>query len=67
MDRSAAPKVMLSHPMLAPFEPALAAEGWAVIRAWELQDGAGAQVRAMAHAGDIPLSKAFLQSLPNRG
>ncbi|CAN7407959.1 2-hydroxyacid dehydrogenase [Phenylobacterium sp. LjRoot225] len=64
---AAPPKVLLYHPMLARFEPALAAEGWGVAKAWDLDDGDRAAVRAMAHAGDIPLPREFLQSLPNLG
>jgi len=64
---AAAPKVLLYHPMLARFETPLAAEGWAVAKAWELSDSDRAEVRAMAHAGDIPLPKDFLEGLPNLG
>jgi lactate dehydrogenase-like 2-hydroxyacid dehydrogenase len=67
MDPSSAPTVLLYHPMLSRFEPVLAAEGWGVVRAWELGDTDRAKVRAMAHAGDILLTKDFLESLPNLG
>lgn len=67
MDQPTAPTVLLSHPMLTIMEPALEAEGWRVARAWELTDLQRAEVRAMTHAGDIPLTHAFLEALPNLG
>jgi lactate dehydrogenase-like 2-hydroxyacid dehydrogenase len=67
MTPSVRPTVLLYHPMLDLFEPMLAAEGWGVAKAWELGDGERAEVRAMAHAGDIPLSADFLESLPKLG
>jgi lactate dehydrogenase-like 2-hydroxyacid dehydrogenase len=67
MVQSVVPKVLLYHPMLALCEPALQAEGWRVAKAWELGDAERAEVRAIAHAGDIPLPADFLESLPNLG
>ena len=67
MDQSATPTVLLSDPMLAGFEPAIQAGGWRVAKAWALTDADRGEVRAMAHAGDIHLSHAFLESLPNLG
>jgi lactate dehydrogenase-like 2-hydroxyacid dehydrogenase len=61
------PVVMLSHPMLHRMEPLLEAEGWRVARAWELADADRAEVRAIAHAGDIVLPRELLESLPGLG
>jgi lactate dehydrogenase-like 2-hydroxyacid dehydrogenase len=61
------PVVMLSHPMLHRMEPLLEAEGWRVARAWELADAERAEVRAIAHAGDIMLPSELLAALPRLG
>jgi lactate dehydrogenase-like 2-hydroxyacid dehydrogenase len=67
MDQLTASTVLLSDPMLSLFEPALQAEGWRVVKAWASTDAERAEARAMAHAGDIHLSHAFLEGLPNLG
>ena len=59
--------VMLSHPMLFRMEPMLAEEGWPVLKRWELTEEQRPQVRAIVHAGEIPLDAPFLESLPNLG
>ncbi|MFN3584612.1 2-hydroxyacid dehydrogenase [Phenylobacterium sp.] len=59
--------VMLSHPMLAPVEGPLAAAGFRTARRWELADGERPAVRAIVHAGEIPLTPDFLERLPNLG
>jgi lactate dehydrogenase-like 2-hydroxyacid dehydrogenase len=61
------PVVMLSHPMLHRMEPLLEAEGWRVARAWELADAERAEVRAIAHAGDIVLPRELIAALPGLG
>jgi len=61
------PRVMLSHPMLSPIEPALQAEGWRVARAWELAEADRLDVRAILHAGEVPLTPALLETLPELG
>jgi lactate dehydrogenase-like 2-hydroxyacid dehydrogenase len=62
-----APTVLLSHPMLSALAPMAEAQGWRVARGWELDEAARGEVRAIAHAGDIRLTGAFLDSLPNLG
>lgn len=59
--------VLISHPMLAPLQGALEAQGLRVVRRWELAQGEAAEVRAIVHAGEIPLSPEFLGSLPQLG
>jgi lactate dehydrogenase-like 2-hydroxyacid dehydrogenase len=61
------PIVMLSHPMLHRMEPMLEGEGWRVAKAWELTDDERAEVRAIAHAGDILLANEDLAALPKLG
>lgn len=61
------PLVMLSHPMLSPMQQALEAEGWAVARRWELAPGEAEAVRAIVHAGEIPLPDELLAGLPRLG
>src|SRR3546814_14807573 len=59
--------VLLSHPMLAPVQQPLEAQGLAVARRWELSDAERAQVRAIVHAGEVVLTPDFLESLPRLG
>lgn len=59
--------VMISHPMIASLEGRLAGEGFAVRRAWDLDEADRAGVRAIFHAGEIVLTPEFLLSLPNLG
>ncbi|RAK58742.1 2-hydroxyacid dehydrogenase [Phenylobacterium hankyongense] len=63
----APPVVLLSHEMLAMMEPALVAQGWRVARRWALTDEERGAVRAIVHAGEIPLEPEFLASLPRLG
>jgi lactate dehydrogenase-like 2-hydroxyacid dehydrogenase len=67
MDAAAAPMVLISHPMLSRLGEALETEGFRVVRGWEAGPDERALVRAMAHAGDIKLEPAFLESLPRLG
>jgi lactate dehydrogenase-like 2-hydroxyacid dehydrogenase len=59
--------VLISHQMLAPVQQPLEAQGWQVARAWELSDADRQAVRAIVHAGEIPLTPEFLDSLPKLG
>jgi lactate dehydrogenase-like 2-hydroxyacid dehydrogenase len=58
---------MLSHPMLLAMEARLVAQGWRVARGWELADAERAEVRAVAHAGDVLLPNDLLETLPRLG
>lgn len=64
---SAKPVVLLSHQMLSPMQPALEGQGYAVARRWELSPQEAAEVRAIIHAGEIPLPDDFLGTLPSLG
>lgn len=59
--------VMLSHPMLALMEGPLAAAGLRTTRRWELVEEERLAVRAIVHAGEVPLTPELLESLPNLG
>lgn len=59
--------VLISHPMLAPLQGALEAQGLRVALNWQLADRDAAEVRAIVHAGEIPLTPEFLASLPQLG
>lgn len=61
------PLVMLSHEMLAPVRQPLEAAGFGVAGRWDLSDADRAATRAIVHAGEIPLTPDFLQSLPELG
>jgi lactate dehydrogenase-like 2-hydroxyacid dehydrogenase len=61
------PLVLISHPMLAVLQAPLEAKGWRVALRWALADEDRPQVRAIAHAGEIPLEPDFLESLPGLG
>ncbi|MDB5474906.1 MAG: D-isomer specific 2-hydroxyacid dehydrogenase family protein [Phenylobacterium sp.] len=60
-------KILLSHPMLAPMQAPLEAQGWPVVRRWEMADAEAADIRVIVHAGEIPLTPEFLGSLPGLG
>ncbi|MFN3513519.1 MAG: 2-hydroxyacid dehydrogenase [Phenylobacterium sp.] len=64
---TAAPIVLLSHPMLSPMRPALEAQGWAVAERWAMTPEASAAARAIVHAGEVPLPTDFLENLPKLG
>jgi lactate dehydrogenase-like 2-hydroxyacid dehydrogenase len=53
--------------MLAPMQAPLEAQGWPVVRRWEMADAEAADVRVIVHAGEIPLTPEFLGSLPGLG
>lgn len=59
--------VLISHQMLAPTEPGLAAQGYRVLRRWEMAEADAGEVEAILHAGEIALSPEFLGSLPKLG
>lgn len=61
------PLVMLSHEMLAPVRQPLEAAGFRVAERWTLSDAERDAVRVIVHAGEIPLTPEYLQSLPNLG
>ncbi|WP_312161706.1 2-hydroxyacid dehydrogenase [Phenylobacterium sp.] len=61
------PLVLLSHQMLTPVQAPLEAAGYEVARRWELEPGQAEAVRAIVHAGEIPLTPDFLASLPRLG
>lgn len=63
----AAPVVLISHPMLAPMRTPLEAQGWRVLGRWEMTEADQGHVRAIVHAGEIPLTPEFLSSLPKLG
>ncbi|WP_333587748.1 2-hydroxyacid dehydrogenase [Phenylobacterium sp.] len=57
--------VLISHPMLGPMQAGLEAAGYRVVRRWDLAEADRGAVRAIAHAGEIVLEPAFLETLPN--
>lgn len=67
MTMSTKPVVLLSHQMLSPMQQALEGQGYAVARRWELSPQDAAEVRAIVHAGEIPLPDDFLATLPKLG
>jgi lactate dehydrogenase-like 2-hydroxyacid dehydrogenase len=64
---SDAPLVIISHAMLTGIERPLQAAGVATARSWELAEADKPMVRAIVHAGEVPLTPEFLTSLPNLG
>jgi lactate dehydrogenase-like 2-hydroxyacid dehydrogenase len=56
--------VLISHPMLALVQSPLEAMGLRAVRRWELSEGDAAEVQAIVHAGEVPLTPEFLRSLP---
>lgn len=61
------PVVLISHQMLSPLQQALEGQGYAVARRWDMKPGEAEAVRAIVHAGEIPLPEDFLASLPRLG
>lgn len=61
------PVVMLSHEMLAPLRKPFDEAGLRVVERWTLADADRQAVRAIVHAGEIPLPPDFLESLPGLG
>jgi len=61
------PLLLIPHPMLAALQQPLEAKGWRVARLWELAEADRAHVRAIVHAGEVPLEPEFLESLPQLG
>jgi len=61
------PLVLISHPMLAPLQPALEAAGLKVRRAWALDEADRPRVRAIVHAGEFVLAPEFLASFADLG
>jgi lactate dehydrogenase-like 2-hydroxyacid dehydrogenase len=58
------PVVMISHPMLAPVQAGLEAQGYKVVRRWDMTPNEGAEAQAIVHAGEIVLTPEFLAFLP---
>lgn len=67
MSQAPKPVVLISHQMLSPVQQPLEAAGYEVARRWELAPGQAEQVRAIVHAGEVPLAPEFLSSLPSLG
>jgi lactate dehydrogenase-like 2-hydroxyacid dehydrogenase len=67
MPEANTPTVLLSHPMLLFMAPDLGAEGWRVVRAWEMPEAEREAVRVIVHPGEVPLTPPFLESLPRLG
>lgn len=67
MSQAAKPVVLISHQMLSPVQQPLEAAGYEVARRWELAPGQAERVRAIVHAGEIPLAAEFLSGLPSLG
>lgn len=65
MSDAAARHVLLSHPMLSRTQAALEAAGFEVLRRWDLDPADAGKVRAIVHAGEVPLTPDFLGGLPN--
>lgn len=61
------PLVLISHPMLAPLQPALEAAGLKVRRAWALDEADRPRVRVIVHAGEFVLAPEFLASFADLG
>jgi lactate dehydrogenase-like 2-hydroxyacid dehydrogenase len=68
----AKPHILISHEMLLPMQPLL--EGaYQVHRLWEYRDrlafldGPGRQIRAIVHAGEMPLHRDLLSEMPQLG
>ena len=58
------PVVMISHEMLAPVQAGLEAQGYKVVRRWDMTPNEGAETQAIVHAGEIVLTPEFLAFLP---
>jgi lactate dehydrogenase-like 2-hydroxyacid dehydrogenase len=58
---------MLSHEMLAPLRKPFDEAGLRVVERWTLSEVDRQAVRAIIHAGEIPLAPEFLGSLPRLG
>jgi lactate dehydrogenase-like 2-hydroxyacid dehydrogenase len=58
---------MISDPRMGFIEPSLKAEGWRVVKGWELDAAARGEVGAIAHAGGFPLPAAMIEGLPKLG
>ena len=61
------PLVLISHPMLAPLQPALEQAGLKARRAWAFDEADRPRVRAILHAGEFVLTPEFLGGFPNLG
>ena len=57
--------LLISHPMLSPIQAGLEAQGYSVVRRWEMKEGDAAAVEAIVHAGEIYLTPDFLETLTN--
>jgi lactate dehydrogenase-like 2-hydroxyacid dehydrogenase len=61
------PLVVISARIMAGLKPLVARAGYACELAWELTETDKLRVRCLLHSGDAPLTKDFLQGLPNLG
>ena len=61
------PLTLIYVPFLTVLESAFQAGGLATARAWELTEDERARVRAIVHAGEVPLTPDVLGTLPNLG
>ena len=61
------PLALIAVPFLTVLEPAFRAGGLATARAWELTDDERSRVRAIVHAGEVVLTRDFLEGLPALG
>ena len=57
--------LLISHPMLSPMQAGLEAQGYRVLRRWEMGAEDAAGVEAIVHAGEIVLAPEFLENLPS--
>lgn len=57
--------LLISHPMLSPIQAGLEAQGYGVVRRWEMKGGDAQAVEAIVHAGEIYLTPDFLETLTN--
>ena len=64
MTAATPPTLMVSHKMLAMMQTPLEGAGYRVVRRWDMAETDKAEVRAIVHAGEIPLEPDFLTSLP---
>ena len=59
--------VMISHPMLGAMQGGLEGAGYKVVRRWDMTPAEAREVRAIVHAGEVPLEPDFLSGLARLG
>jgi len=67
MSAAEPPIVLLADPSMNAIAAPLRAAGWRAVGAWEIDEAGRAEARAMAHAGDVPVSAQFLEGFPKLG